>query len=126
VSDVHHASIAMLAAESSPFARHAKVGLLSAQLARLAYDIHHASIAMVAAKSSPFARHAKGGLRSAQLARLAYDINHASIAMGAAESSPFARRAKGGLRRRVESVEKNPRSLHDHQALSEHAFASSR
>jgi hypothetical protein len=88
----------MGAAESSPFARHAKVWLLSAQLARLVYDIHHASIAMLAAESSPFARHAKVGPRSAQLTRLVFDVHHASIAMGAAESSPFARHAKGGPR----------------------------
>jgi hypothetical protein len=58
----------MGAAESSPFARHAKGGLRSAQLARLVSDVHHASIAMVAAESSPFARHAKVGMLSAQLA----------------------------------------------------------
>jgi pheromone shutdown protein TraB len=70
VFDINHVGVAMLAAESSPFARHAKVGLLSAQLALFAYDVHHADFAMLAAESSPFARHAKGGPRSAQLARL--------------------------------------------------------
>jgi hypothetical protein len=107
----------MGSAESSPFARHAKGGMLSAQLALFVYDVHHASIAMLAAESSPFARHAKGGLLSAQLARLAYDINHVNVAMLAAESSPFARHAKGGLRTtrllpHLLSPKRNPEKSH--------------